>query len=214
MNNLVPPLFLTRVGRLVFLSAIAGSSYVYVCNTDSSPYGGQIYTRHLPSPPANQWCECLPVSLLCFFLNHIPEKKCNGFRCPNGTCIPSSKHCDGLHDCSDGLDEQHCGESSPCLGGALWLWVKGTHWTKCFHFLSTCLQLACKCGDPKFSTRTQRDGVGEVRFGGRRAGEGVVVGDCGIRSWSMIIFVQLQYVLWMDQWFGIGHLFLLLHWFS
>lgn len=38
------------------------------------------------------------------------EKKCNGFQCPNGTCIPTSKHCDGITDCSDASDEQHCGE--------------------------------------------------------------------------------------------------------
>nr|KAF6467904.1 sortilin related receptor 1 [Rousettus aegyptiacus] len=53
-------------------------------------------------------CECLFPLGHSLLLNYISEKKCNGFRCPNGTCIPSSKHCDGLQDCSDASDEQHC----------------------------------------------------------------------------------------------------------
>uniref|UniRef100_A0A6Q2ZM28 Sortilin-related receptor n=1 Tax=Esox lucius TaxID=8010 RepID=A0A6Q2ZM28_ESOLU len=34
--------------------------------------------------------------------------RCNGFLCSNGTCLPSSAHCNGVHDCPGGADEQHC----------------------------------------------------------------------------------------------------------
>ncbi|XP_069115842.1 mucin-2-like [Argopecten irradians] len=33
---------------------------------------------------------------------------CPGFLCGNGHCLPSTFHCDGDHDCSDGSDETDC----------------------------------------------------------------------------------------------------------
>lgn len=47
----------------------------------------------------------------------ISEKKCNGFQCPNGTCISTSKHCNGITDCADASDEQDCGECWGLLRG-------------------------------------------------------------------------------------------------
>ena len=37
------------------------------------------------------------------------------FRCSNGTCIRSSRRCDGNRDCTDGSDETGCGKLSKNL---------------------------------------------------------------------------------------------------
>jgi len=42
---------------------------------------------------------------------YIAEKCTNDeYRCWDGTCIPSSQHCDGVRNCSDDSDEVECGE--------------------------------------------------------------------------------------------------------
>jgi len=41
---------------------------------------------------------------------HFNADRCssNEFTCWNGTCIPSSEHCDGIRNCTDDSDEIEC----------------------------------------------------------------------------------------------------------
>ena len=57
---------------------------------------------------------------VCVEVDNCPQNK---FRCMSGECLPSSKYCNYIADCSDGSDELNCGEClySPILKSIVYL---------------------------------------------------------------------------------------------
>ena len=45
----------------------------------------------------------------CFSLSFLRLISVCDFQCNDGTCQANSKRCDGVNDCSDGIDESNCG---------------------------------------------------------------------------------------------------------